>query len=625
MTSLESGYYSKVYYDYKDIKEALESEEDLINQIGLNDLYCDEEFPPIGESLYVDALRPPKGALSPENFDWLRICKKEIVGCYRPKFIPSEKDIDTNKNIEAARSLFQGALGNLWLVNALTTLAVDKNFSAFKNLLVSDKYANRGLYTFRIYKNNKWRYLHIDDRIPCTRSGLPYFTYCKDNNYTYAMLLEKVYAKLHGCYENLTGGRIEEGLKDLTTTTVMAINMNELQGEKGIPEANKEGPLFDLLNKCITNKYIMSASLNRIKDKDMSTSTGLLPTHAYPIIGFDSFYAPPTELLDGQQVSLLTIKLPWAEGGKLKGNWSYSDKEKWTNHPQFKERIYGKDEDINLNEVGVSFDTITIEDFFMRFDTLYISSKIETSSKNVPLGSMALYKGRWVPGDDKSDSGSLPLYKSFASNPQYTFKVIQGMTDISINLSQKDNRWQEPVSTIPIAYHPKKDAIGFFIMKLDGIKKRIATYSTMKCVGRTPNWSPSRFVGTFVTLPVGRYSIIPCTYVPLDVPSDFLLEIQSNKEIQIEQPDGYPAALDEEATSNDDGEKDKKEKKAAPGEKVSEKNFPLTISTVNFEDCEDKIYQSLQKQVGELCQKIFDLQKSVNRIEENIANSNERK
>jgi len=358
MTSLDNGYYTKAYNDYTDMKEALESEEDIINQIGKNDLYCDDDFPPIGDSLYVDPLRPPKGALPPESFDWLRICKKEIVGCSRPKFLPSAKD----ENNEAAKSLLQGALGNLWFINALTTLTVD--FDVLKKLLVSDKYAKRGLYTFRFFKNSKWRYIHIDDRIPCTRSGLPYFTNCKDNNFTYAMLLEKAYSKLHGCYENLTGGKVEEALKDLTDTTVMAINMSELQGEKGIPEGNKEGPLFDLLNKCMVNKYIMSASLNQIRNKDMSTITGLLPTHTYPIVGFDSFYAPPTELCDGEQVSLITIKLPWTEGGKLKGNWSFNDKEKWKNYPQFKERVYGKDEDININEIGVSFDTITIQDFF---------------------------------------------------------------------------------------------------------------------------------------------------------------------------------------------------------------------------------------------------------------------
>ena len=98
MTSLDNGYYTKSYCDYADVKEALESEEDITNQIGKNDLYNDEEFPPIGESLYIEPLRPPKGALSPENFDWLRICKKEIIGCSRPKFLPSDKE---EKNEEA--------------------------------------------------------------------------------------------------------------------------------------------------------------------------------------------------------------------------------------------------------------------------------------------------------------------------------------------------------------------------------------------------------------------------------------------------------------------------------------------------------------------------------------------
>ena len=36
---------------------------------------------------------------------------------------------------------------------------------------VSEKNKGKGIYTLKFYKFGKWRYVHIDDRIPCDRKG----------------------------------------------------------------------------------------------------------------------------------------------------------------------------------------------------------------------------------------------------------------------------------------------------------------------------------------------------------------------------------------------------------------------------------------------------------------------
>ncbi len=57
----------------------------------------------------------------------------------------------------------------------------------------------------------------IDDRLPCL-AGTKNLIYghCKDKNEMWVPLIEKAYAKLHGCYENIESGSTASALTDLT-------------------------------------------------------------------------------------------------------------------------------------------------------------------------------------------------------------------------------------------------------------------------------------------------------------------------------------------------------------------------------------------------------------------------
>ena len=63
------------------------------------------------------------------------------------------------------------------------------------------KYRKIGLYVMKFFKEFKWRFVIIDDRIPCGKSnGEPVFGRCKELHELWVPLIEKGYAKLHGCY-----------------------------------------------------------------------------------------------------------------------------------------------------------------------------------------------------------------------------------------------------------------------------------------------------------------------------------------------------------------------------------------------------------------------------------------
>lgn len=73
-----------------------------------------------------------------------------------------------------------------------------------------------GVYEFLFYKNGEWKNVIIDDYIPVTSDGKPVFSSCLDPNEVWVMLMEKAYAKLHKCYENLEGGSEIYALVDMT-------------------------------------------------------------------------------------------------------------------------------------------------------------------------------------------------------------------------------------------------------------------------------------------------------------------------------------------------------------------------------------------------------------------------
>ena len=59
----------------------------------------------------------------------------------------------------------------------------------------------------------------VDDRIPVrAKDGRVVFAGCSDPNELWVPLIEKAYAKLHGCYKALIGGYSHYGLADLTGT-----------------------------------------------------------------------------------------------------------------------------------------------------------------------------------------------------------------------------------------------------------------------------------------------------------------------------------------------------------------------------------------------------------------------
>jgi hypothetical protein len=77
-----------------------------------------------------------------------------------------------------------------------------------------------GMYVMRFFKNYKWRYVIIDDRLPCYNRGYGdpelVFGKCADPDEFWVPLIEKGYAKIHGSFDSLGSGFIDDALADMT-------------------------------------------------------------------------------------------------------------------------------------------------------------------------------------------------------------------------------------------------------------------------------------------------------------------------------------------------------------------------------------------------------------------------
>ena len=325
-------------------------------------------------SIYMDGV--PKGYPDPENMVWCR--PHEISQKKRPEFI--DNGADTN-------DVIQGALGDCWFIGALSVLATEDKLlrGSYNSKDDKDKFIDNheaeamtsgvyppmfhylrkyGMYVFRFYKNNSWRYVIIDDRLPCYKKDYGdkdlVFGRCRSVNEFWVPLIEKAYAKIHNCYEALIGGFIDDGLTDMTAyaQTKIIFRNTKKHGKESekiklpslglkLNRTQKEelDALWKLISDANRNKSLIGCSARGPTGSEATfpegVACGVLQGHAYSII--DVFEITIENIVDEddeeamskkanlgpdgkpaktRQQRLLRLRNPW---GKKEWNGAWSD------------------------------------------------------------------------------------------------------------------------------------------------------------------------------------------------------------------------------------------------------------------------------------------------------------
>lgn len=260
---------------------------------------------------------------------------------------------------------------------------------------------------FKFFKNFQWRYVLVDSWLPCYISNdTPVFGRCSDPDELWVPLVEKAYAKLHGCYETLISGFLDDALHDMTGYVSEKLNLHDKNGCFPNPSLPMKSHFFDYILSRWKEGCMMGCARKTNVTEEKLTN-GIITGHAYGITDVLQMKVPGWEVQN-----LLTIRNPWGRG-EWNGNWSDNSEEVELYWAELEKYLKSrKDEKFNLNEEdGIFF--ISFEDWSWNYNKLYITVDFPDDWRGV------WYISYW----NDQNSGGLPTGKdpamkqNWAKNP----------------------------------------------------------------------------------------------------------------------------------------------------------------------------------------------------------------
>ncbi|XP_020089245.1 calpain-type cysteine protease ADL1 [Ananas comosus] len=454
--------------------------------------FTDQEFPPNDRSLYVDPGNPPlKLQVVSEWTRPIDIVKECGVG-----FQPCLYSGTVNSS-----DVCQGRLGDCWFLSAVAVLTEESRIS---EVIITPEFNEEGIYTVRFCIQGEWVPVVVDDWIPCESPGKPAFATSKKRNELWVSILEKAYAKLHGSYEALEGGLVQDALVDLTGGAGEEIDMRSAQAQIDLAS----GRLWSQMLHFKQEGFLLGAGSPSGSDVHISSS-GIVQGHAYSIL--------QVREVDGHK--LVQIRNPWANEVEWNGPWSDSSAE-WT------DRMKHKLKHVPQSKDGIFW--MSWQDFQIHFRSIYIC-------RVYPPEMRYTIHGQWR----GSTAGGCQDYDSWHQNPQFRLRVMGPDASLPVHVfitltqgvsfSRKASGFRN--------YQSSHDSSMFYIgMRILKTRGHRAAYNIYlhESVGGT-DYVNSREISCELVLepyPKG-YTIVPTTIQPGEE-APFLLSVFTKAAVRLE-------------------------------------------------------------------------------------------
>uniref|UniRef100_A0A2K5R7T4 Calpain 12 n=1 Tax=Cebus imitator TaxID=2715852 RepID=A0A2K5R7T4_CEBIM len=256
-----------------------------------------------------------------------------------------------------------------------------------------------GVFHFQLWQFGHWVDVVVDDRLP-VREGKLMFVRSEQRNEFWAPLLEKAYAKLHGSYEVMRGGHMNEAFVDFTGGV----------GEVLYLRQNSMG-LFSALRHALAKESLVGATA--LSDRgEYRTEEGLVKGHAYSVTGTHKVSVPRGW---GDRCSWAS---PSGLGHGATGGMGMGCP-RWDTLPtEWRDALLVKKEDGEF--------WMELRDFLLHFDTVQICSLSPEVLGPSPAGGgwhVHTFQGRWVRGFNSG--GSQPNSETFWTNPQFRLTLLE--------------------------------------------------------------------------------------------------------------------------------------------------------------------------------------------------------
>eukprot|EP00931_Biecheleriopsis_adriatica_P056631 TRINITY_DN33564_c0_g1_i1.p1 TRINITY_DN33564_c0_g1~~TRINITY_DN33564_c0_g1_i1.p1 ORF type:complete len:1809 (+),score=334.40 TRINITY_DN33564_c0_g1_i1:35-5461(+) len=309
--------------------------------------------------------------------------------------------------------IHQGGLGDCWFLSAIACMCTRPDLLK-KVFIYSDE--DKGLYVVRFYKSGVYQDVVVDDFFPCKGRATLAFAESGNQSEAWVQVLEKAYAKLHGSYDAIVGGFVNDALVDMTGGMGQSIRLTTKESKKEIDD----GTMWSKLKGFMDDGHLMGAGSSAGSDTDISDK-GIVFGHAYSILRLED--------IDGHQ--LVKMRNPWG-GTEWTGKWSDGDTESWTQRLKVK-LDYVKADDGSF--------WIAFQDFVIQYRNVYICRVFGEGWNRQFVSSE--WKG--------ATAGGCANYDTYKNNPKIQLKV-KGRVRILLALEQADSRGVEGEDDVPIGF-----------------------------------------------------------------------------------------------------------------------------------------------------------------------------